>query len=87
MSSVLSGFGCSSPVVRSQYGRTIKRACLLVDLARAQDDVEEQDAEEKLGVTTLQDPVTCWRNDEDWEWRHQRPSHKATVHQFVGGGS
>jgi hypothetical protein len=54
----------------------LKQARMLVDLACAQDDVEEQDAEEKLGDTTLQDQSLAEENDEDLEWHHQRPSDK-----------
>jgi hypothetical protein len=59
---------------------------LLVDLACAQDDVEDQytdiDSEEELEGTTLQDPSPAEGNDE--HRCHQPPSDKADVHQFVG---
>jgi hypothetical protein len=57
---------------------------LLVDLACAQDYVEEQytDSEEELDNTTRQDPSSAEGNDE--HWCHQPPSDKADVHQFVG---
>jgi hypothetical protein len=55
---------------------------LLVDLACAQDDVEEQYADiesEKQKVTTLPDPSSAEEKDE--EWCHQIPSDKVDVHQ------
>jgi hypothetical protein len=55
---------------------------LLVDLACAQDDVEEQYAE--INSEELQDPPSAEEIDEDLEWHHQLPSDKADVHQFVG---
>jgi hypothetical protein len=57
---------------------------LLVDLACAQDNVEEQyadiDSEEELADTTLQDSSSTEENYEDLEWHHQRPSDKEDVH-------
>jgi hypothetical protein len=51
-----------------------KRARLSVDLARAQDDVEEQYADtnsgEELEDNTLPDPSSSEENDEDLEWCH-----------------
>jgi hypothetical protein len=63
--------------------------CLLVDLASAQDDVEEQyadiDSEEELEDTTLQDPSSAEEeNEEDFECHLKLSSDKADVHQFVG---
>jgi hypothetical protein len=64
-----------------------KRTCLLINLACAQDDVEEQyadsESEEELGDTALQDPSSAEEN-EDLECHHHLPSDKADVHQFVG---
>jgi hypothetical protein len=61
---------------------------LLVDIARAQDDDDEEwyadiDSEEGLEDTTFQDP-SSEENDEDLEWHHRLPSDKSVVHQFMG---
>jgi hypothetical protein len=66
----------------------LKYARLLVDLARAQDSVEEQyadiDSEEEPEDATFQDQSSAEKNNEDLQWRHQLPSDKVDVHQFVG---
>jgi hypothetical protein len=44
----------------------------------------DNDSEEELEDTTIQDPSSAEENDEDLEWHHQLPSDKADVHQFFG---
>jgi hypothetical protein len=67
--------------------KPLKRVHLLVDLACAQDYVEEKyadiNSEEELEDITLQDPSSAEEND-DLEWCHHLPSDKSDVRQFVG---
>jgi hypothetical protein len=56
-------------VIRNQYGEPSKQTRLLVELACAQDSVEEQygdiDSEEEPEDATFQDPSSAEENNED----------------------
>jgi hypothetical protein len=63
----------------------LKCTYLLVNLACAHNDVEEQYADinskEELEDTALQDPSSAEENDEGLGWHHQLPSDEADVHK------